>query len=81
LHGYAAALGGMLRSMTIDREPMTESMRQALAQIQDGTFARKLREEVDKGYPSRALLEAMLSKENLITQVEDALYGKLDGSS
>jgi ketol-acid reductoisomerase len=81
LHGYTAAFGGMIRSMTIDHELLAESMTKALEEIRSGAFARRLREEVEAGYPSRPFLEAMLSPENTINQVEDALRRKLNGAA
>lgn len=77
LHGYTSAFGGMLRAMSIPREVLTETMRDALRQIQNGKFAEALQTEVNEGYPCRALLEDMLSQHNPITQVEDGLWGQL----
>jgi ketol-acid reductoisomerase len=73
LHGYTSAFGGMLRSVSIPRDLLANSMREALAEIQSGRFAQALEAEVAEGYPCRALLEEMLAPDNPITQTEDHL--------
>jgi ketol-acid reductoisomerase len=73
LHGYAAAFGGMLRSMSIPREIIESGMRDALGEIQSGAFAQALQSEIADGYPCRALLEQMLSCDNPIAHAEAAL--------
>lgn len=78
LHGYTAAFGGMLRSMSIPRELIAESMREALREIQSGDFARALQAEAADGYPCRALLDQMLDPNNPITQAEESLRSRLD---
>jgi ketol-acid reductoisomerase len=80
LHGYTAAFGGMIRSMSIDHELLAESMGKVLEEIRSGAFTRRLQEEVEAGYPSRAYLDALRSPENTINQVEDSLRRKLDGA-
>lgn len=77
LHGYTAAFGGMLRSVSIPRDVLADSMREALRDIQSGDFARALQAEAAEGYPCRALLDEMLSLNNPITHAEDSLRQKL----
>lgn len=77
LHGYAATFGGLMQSMTIDREKITESMRTALAAIQNGDFARTLQQEVDGGYPCRTMLADVLASLDHITRVEEQLSKRL----
>lgn len=77
LHGYAATFGGLMQSMTIDRERIAESMRTALAAIQNGDFARTLQEEVDGGYPCREILTDVLNSLNHITRIEEQLSKRL----
>lgn len=77
LHGYTSVFGGMLRSVSIPRDLMAQSMREALREIQSGAFARTLEEEVANGYPCRAFLNEMLSPDNPFTQVENALRNRL----
>ena len=79
LHGYAAAFGGMLRSMSLDREPIERSLREALQGIQSGRFRPQLKSEMEAGYPSRALLAEMLQPEGLVNQVEDRLFRQFNG--
>jgi ketol-acid reductoisomerase len=77
LHGYTSAFGGMLRSVSIPRGLMADSMREALAEIQSGVFADALQAEVAEGYPCRAFLDEMLSPDNPFTQAEDSLKKKM----
>ena len=77
LHGYTAAFGGMMRSMSINHELIAESMKEALDDIRSGAFARKLQAEVEAGYPSLPMLDAMLASDNTINQVEDSLRSRL----
>jgi len=73
LHGFAAAFGGMIRSMALDREPIEQSVRQALEEIKDGSFAKQLQAEKEEGYPSLSLLREMLRDENPVTAAEERL--------
>ena len=77
LHGYAAAYGGMTRTMTVDRDMMAQSMRDALEDIHNGDFARGLQAEHRLGYPSMAFLKEILSPENPINKIEDSLGKRL----
>lgn len=77
LHGYAATFGGLMQSMSIDREKIAESMRSALAAIQNGEFARTLQQEVAGGYPTRTLLTEVLTSLDHITRTEDQLSQRL----
>ncbi len=81
LHGYAAAFGGFMQSMNIDRAGMAESMRTVLASIQNGDFARTLQEDVDGGYPCRQMLTDFLASLDQITHVEDQLTDRLQGGA
>ena len=71
LHGYAAAYGGMLRFMDLDREAQSKYYRQVLEDISQGRFADSIQSEVEAQYPTRALLEEMLNGNNPITKAED----------
>lgn len=77
LHGYTSAFGGMLRSVSIPRDLIADSMREAFQEIQSGKFAQALQSEIAEGYPCRAFLEDMLSPDNPISQIEDSLWNKL----
>lgn len=70
-HGFAAAFGGMIRSMALDRESIEENMRQVLEEIRTGAFTRELQAEVSAGYPSRSMLKEMLRDDNPITLAEE----------
>ncbi len=77
IHGYAAAYGGMTRTMAVDREAMAQSMRDALEDINNGNFAQGLQAEHSSGYPSMAFLKEMLSPENPINKIEESLRQRL----
>ena len=70
LHGFAAAYGGMLRFMVLDRESKERSYRQVLQEITDGSFAKAVSTEVESGFPSKALLDEMLDSDNPISRTE-----------
>ncbi len=77
LHGYAAAFGGMTRTMAVDRDVMADSMREAVKDIQSGAFAEELQAEIEAGYPSKPFLDQMLGSDNEINRIEDNLHRKL----
>jgi len=69
-HGYAAAFGGMTRTLAIDRESMAAHMREALAEIESGDFARALQDEFAAGYPCRTFLEQVIGDGDLLSRTE-----------
>lgn len=71
-HGYAAAFGGMTRTLAIDREAMAAHMRETLAEIESGDFARALQDEFAAGYPCRAFLEQVVGDGDLLSRTEAA---------
>lgn len=71
-HGYAAAFGGMTRTLAIDREGMAAHMREALAEIESGDFARALQDEFEAGYPCRTFLEEVIGENDLLSRTEAA---------
>jgi ketol-acid reductoisomerase len=77
LHGFAAAFGGMVQSLALDRESIEQNMRQALREIKDGSFTRQLQTEKEGGYPSLSLLDEMLRGDNPITAAEERLRREL----
>lgn len=77
-HGYAAAYGGMVRSLPIDRSAIAESMREALADIASGQFAQSLQDEVSDGYPCRPFLTQMIESNDLLSQTEERLRRSLE---
>ena len=70
LHGFAAAFGGMVRTLTQDRESLEQGYRQVLKDIMEGAFTQELQAELEAGYPSLALVEEMLDSENPMSQAE-----------
>lgn len=76
-HGYAAAFGGMMRTMALDQESIQKNMREILAEIQSGAFARQLQDEVEAGYPSRPILDGMIAGDDPITQAEERVRGRM----
>lgn len=71
-HGYAAAFGGMTRTLAIDREGMAAHMREALAEIENGGFARALQDEFEAGYPCRGFIEEVIGDDDLLSRTEAA---------
>jgi len=70
VHGFAAAFGGMIRSVELDREPIEQNMQQVLEEIRNGSFAQQLQAEMEEGYPSLPFLEEMLQDDDPITNAE-----------
>ena len=70
LHGFAAAYGGMVRFMALERESRSENYRQVLEEISQGAFADALDAEAESGFPSQALLDEMLAGNDPISQAE-----------
>lgn len=77
LHGFAAAFGGMIRSMTLDRETIEQNMRQVLSEIKDGSFFMQLQAEKEGDYPSLSLIEEMLAVDNPLTIAERKLNNEM----
>lgn len=77
IHGFAAAFGGMIRSMALDRETIEQNIRQALEEIKNGSFTQQLQDEQDKDYPSLSLLREMLQDNNPMTAAEERLRGEM----
>ena len=73
LHGFAAAFGGMIRFMSLDRESRRSSYQQVLHEIKEGSFADAVDTEVKSGFPSRELLNEMLDGDNPISTAEKRL--------
>ncbi len=73
LHGYAAAYGGMLRFLGLDREARAASYRRVHQEIADGAFAEALRKEAEANFPSRQLLNDMIGGDNPVSRAEQRL--------
>jgi ketol-acid reductoisomerase len=73
IHGFAAAFGGMIRSVALDRESIEQNMRQVIEEIKNGSFVSQLQAEKEGGYPSLSLLEEMLQADNPVTIAEENL--------
>jgi ketol-acid reductoisomerase len=71
-HGYAAAFGGMTRTLAIDRESMAAHMQETLAEIENGDFAHALQDEFAAGYPCRTFLEEVIGDGDLLSRTEAA---------
>ena len=77
-HGFAAAYGGMVRTMALDQEAIQENMRRALDEIRSGAFTEQLQAEVSAGYPSRAIIDAMMEDDsNPIARAEEQVRSKM----
>jgi ketol-acid reductoisomerase len=77
LHGFTSAFGGMIRSMTLDRESIEQNLRQVLSEIKDGSFVVQLQAEKEDGYPSLSFIEEMLVNDNPITAAEKKLNDEM----
>lgn len=77
LHGFAAAFGGMIRFMGLDRESRRGAYEQVLQEIRDGAFADALDVEAQSGFPSQALLDEMLEGDNPISRAENHLHSDM----
>ena len=76
-HGFAAAYGGMIRFMTLDRETRSHNYRKVLEEISQGDFADALADEVESGFPSQALLDEMLDGNNPISRAEERVRKRM----
>tara|TARA_B100000315_G_scaffold246230_1_gene273288 strand:+ start:893 stop:1921 length:1029 start_codon:yes stop_codon:yes gene_type:complete len=81
LHGFAAAFGGMVRFMSLDRESRERGYREVLRDIMEGGFAGALQAEAESGFPSQALLDEMLDGDNPISQAEKRVRSAMRLSS
>jgi len=64
--------------MSIDQEAIQKNMRQALDEIRSGAFAEQLQAEASAGYPSRAIIDAMMADDNNpIAQAEQQVRSKM----
>lgn len=77
LHGFAAAFGGMIRFMSLERESRQRNYQQVLAEIKKGDFADALDLEVQSGFQSNALLAEMLGEDNPINIAEKRLRSSM----
>ena len=77
LHGFAAAFGGMIRFMSLDRESRRGNYQQVLQEITGGAFADALDVESESGFPSHALLDEMLESDNPMSRAEKRLRNDL----
>ena len=77
LHGFAAAFGGMIRFMSLERESRQRNYEQVLREIREGSFADALDCEAQTGFQSNALLTEMLEGDNPINKAEQRLRDAL----
>lgn len=70
LHGRAAAFGGFLRFAEVDTEAMKQFFTSTLAEVRDGTFAKRLQKEASDGYPTFELIDAMTAGTDPLSQAE-----------
>lgn len=77
LHGFAAAFGGLVRFMSLDRESQERGYREVLRDIMDGGFAEALQAEAESGFPSQGLLDQMLDGDNPISQAEKRVHSMM----
>jgi len=76
-HGLSAAFGGFLRTTEIDMEGMQRHFREVVEDIRSGGFARRFQEEQAGGYPTLAVIEAITSGEDPMTEAEQHVRAAL----
>jgi len=72
-HGPTAVFGGLLRTMELDREAIAERFRAVMAEIRNGSFARRFQDEANNGYPVLDVAREMIHGPSPITEAEDRL--------
>ncbi len=69
-HGLAAAYGGFLRTLTLDRDAMERRFREVLQDIRSGGFAARLQAEQAGGYPSLAAIDRLTAGDDPMSEAE-----------
>ena len=72
-HGPTAMFGGLLRTLSLDREDLATRFRAVLEEIRTGTFARQFQDEARNGYPVLEMARAMIHGTSPISEAEDRL--------
>ena len=72
-HGPTAMFGGLLRTLSLDREDLATRFRAVLEEIRTGTFARQFQNEARNGYPILEMARAMIHGTSPISEAEDRL--------
>ena len=72
-HGPTAVFGGLLRTMELDREAIAERFRAVMAEIRNGSFARRFQDEANNGYPVLDVAREMIHGPSPITEAEERL--------
>lgn len=76
-HGLAALYGGFLGSLAVDRKAMTRMFAERASEIVGGKFAAQLQAEKDAGYPTRAVIEALIKGDDPLSQAEARVHEAL----
>jgi ketol-acid reductoisomerase len=71
LHGAVAQYGGLLRTLSLDRQSIAGLFQETLDDIRSGAFAAKFQQEQLSGYPTFALIESMTSGDDDMSRAED----------
>jgi len=72
-HGPTAVFGGLLRTMELDREAIAERFRAVMAEIRNGSFARRFQDEANNGYPVLDVAREMIHGPSPISEAEERL--------
>lgn len=78
-HGVAAAFGGYLRTLELDRAEMERHFRAVLHDIASGRFAAALQAERDESYPAMAMIRQVITGDDPMSRAEDSVRGAVSG--
>ena len=70
VHGPTALFGGMIRTMELDKGPITESFAAVLKDIRSGNFAKRFQDERASGYPMLEMAKGMIHADSPIAAAE-----------
>jgi ketol-acid reductoisomerase len=77
-HGVAAAFGGYLRTLELDRAALARHFHGVYDDIAGGGFATRLQAERDQGYPSVEMIRLIISGNDPMSGAEDRVRQALD---
>ena len=79
LHGLVAEYGGFLGTLALDRKEMARMFAEQARRIIGGDFAARLQAEKKAGYPTRAIIAAILKGDDPVSQAEVRVREALGG--
>lgn len=76
-HGVAAAFGGYIRTLELDREALGRHFQAVWDDIASGGFAHRLQDERDQGAPSVKMIRLVINGDDPMSQAEDRVRDAL----